>query len=92
MEIRHVKGEVPANSAITFHKKITNLGIRCPILRGSRAQKIQKVSPKVPLDVRKVSSTFDHHYPSLCGGRNTKSNGVTPEAQLQLRVKLGLGD
>ena len=28
----------------------------------------------------------------MCVGRNTKSNGVTPEAQLQLRVKVCLGD
>ena len=45
-----------------------------------------------PRDVRKVSSTLDHHKPSLCGGRNTKSNGVTPEPQQQLKVQLCLGD
>ena len=42
--------------------------------------------------LQSLSSTLDHHWPSLCGGRNPKSNGVTPEAQLQLRVKLCLED
>ena len=50
-----------------------------------------KFSPHVPYDAKKVSSTLDH-YPSLCGGRNTKSNGVTMEAQLKLIVNLCLGD
>ena len=36
--------------------------------------------------------TLDHHYPSLCEDRNTKSDGVTLESKLQLRVKFYLGD
>ena len=51
-----------------------------------------KVSQYVPQDLRKVHITLDHHQPSLCGKRNTKSGGVTLEAQLQLRVKFYLGD
>ena len=49
-------------------------------------------SPHVSEDVRKVSRKLDHLWPSLCGVRNNKCNGVTLEAQLQLRVKLCLGD
>ena len=41
---------------------------------------------------QKVSNTLNHHQPLLCGIKNTKSYGVTPEAQLQLRVELCLGD
>ena len=43
-------------------------------------------------DVRKVFGTLVYHYPQLCGVRNAKSNGVMLEAQLQLRIKLCLGD
>ena len=50
------------------------------------------VSPPVPQDIRKVSSTLEYDQPSLCEGRNTKGNGVTPEAQLQLRVRFCQGD
>ena len=46
----------------------------------------------VPKDLRNVPITMDHHYPQLCGDRNTKSNGVTLEAPLHLRVKFQLGD
>ena len=49
----------------------------------------KQCSPPVPYDVRNESITSDHHYPSLCGSRNTKS---TLEAQLQLRVKFCLRD
>ena len=51
-----------------------------------------KVSSHGPQDFRKVSSTLDPHWPSLCGDSNTKSNGVTAEAQLQLIIKLCLGN
>ena len=51
-----------------------------------------KVSPHVPQDVRKMSGTLNDHYPPLCGVWNTKSNGVTLDAELQLRVKLCLED
>ena len=33
-----------------------------------------------------------HHQHSICGVRNTNTNGVTPEAQRQLRVKFYLGE
>ena len=66
--------------------EINNLSFKCHYSLGS------KVSPQGPTDVRKVSRTFDNHYPSLCGGRNNRSNGIHLEAQLQLREKLCLGD
>ena len=48
--------------------------------------------PHGALDVIKVSSKLVHNCPSPCEGRNTKVNRVTLEAQLQLIVKLYLGD
>ena len=52
----------------------------------SRAQNLLKISRHDPEDVRKLSTTLDQHYPSLCRDRNTL------KAQLQLRVKLCVGD
>ena len=37
-------------------------------------------------------SSLNHHYSSLCRMRNTESNEVTLEAELQLEVKLFQGD
>ena len=57
---------------------------------GSRAQKMLIVSLYVPYDVRKLSSTWDHHFHQYVEVGTTK-NRVAPETQLQLRVKLCLG-
>ena len=71
---------------------MNTFSFKCHISLDSRVQKMLKVSSQFPEDITKESSTLDHHLPSLCGGRNTKSNWVTLEAQLQRRVKFSLGD
>jgi hypothetical protein len=64
--------------------EMTTLSLKCHNSLGSRAQKLLKVSPHVSLGcqegVKHFGSSLDH--------RNININGVTPEAQLQLRVKL----
>ena len=51
-----------------------------------------KVLQSVHKDLRKVPVTLNNQKPSLCENRNTMSDGITLEAQLQLRVKFYLGD
>ena len=66
-------------------REIMTLTFKFDISLGSRGQKNIKVLPHVPQDVRKVSSTLDHPY-HLLSGRLEHKNGVTPEAQLKIRV------
>ena len=80
------------NSALSFYLKSPLKGFKSHISLTCKAQKMLKVLQFVPCDLRKVPVTLDHHLSSLCGDRNSKSNGVTLQAQRQLRVKFYLGD
>ena len=70
--------------------KMTFYSFKCNFSLVYRTQKFQKLSSLVQKIFRKVSSTLDYHYHSPYWVRNTKSNGVTLEAQLQLRVNFYL--
>ena len=72
--------------------EITTLSFESDISLNSVAQKMLKTSQYVLLDLILNLITLDQHQPSICGDRNTKSNGVHLEAQLQLRVRFQLGD
>ena len=67
------------------------LGLTCHISLGWSGQKLPNVVALFSQDVIKKYTKLDHQYHSLCECNNTKSNGVTLEAPLQLKGKLCLG-
>ena len=60
--------------------EITTSSFKSSISISSRARKIIKIVPHFSYDVRKVFCMLDHHWPSLCGDKNTKINGIPLEA------------